>query len=102
MKQSYTEATQLLIWVVITNLNMGRKSLAQQIFEEYKDEETGEDTWLIIYDFPGIKPTGKFYDNLNRIKSYAKDGQLVQYSVYMTRDQRAAKAMRDLVKHYDG
>ncbi len=81
---------------------MGRRSLAQQIFEEYKNQEPGHDTWLIIYDFPGIKPTGKFYDNLNRIKTMATDGQLVQYSVYMTRDQRAAKATRDLVKHYDG
>jgi hypothetical protein len=81
---------------------MGRRSLAHQIFEEYMDQETGEETWLIIYDFPGIKPTGKFYDNLNRIKVLAEDGQLVQYSVFMTRDQRAAKATRDLVKHYDG
>ena len=81
---------------------MGSKSLAQQIFEEYKKEEPGEDTWLIIYDFPGIKPTGKFYDNLNRIKTMATDAQLVQYSVYMTHDQRAAKSIRDLVKHYEG
>ena len=81
---------------------MGRKSLAHQIFEEYKDQESGENTWLILYDFPGIKPTSTFYDNLNRIKTLAKDGQLVQYSVYMTRDQRAAKSTRDLVKHYDG
>jgi hypothetical protein len=81
---------------------MGRRSLAKKIFEEYLEEEPGEDTWLIIYDFPGMKPTSKFYDNLNRIKALAEDGQLVQYSVFMTRDQRAAKAMRDLVKHYDG
>ena len=72
---------------------MGRKSLAEQIFEEYKEEMPGENTWLIIYDFPGIKPTSKFYNNLNRIKTLATDGQLVQYSVFMTRDQRAAKAM---------
>ena len=81
---------------------MGRKSLAHQIFEEYKEQEPGENTWLILYDFPGIKPTSKFYDNVNRIKSLAGDGQLVQYSVFMTRDQRAAKATRDLVKHYGG
>ena len=49
-----------------------------------------------------MKPTGKYIDNLNRIKSLANDGQLVQYSVFMTRDQRAAKSIRDLVKHYDG
>ncbi len=81
---------------------MGRRSLAKKIFDEYKEEEPGDDTWLIIYDFPGMKPTSKFYDNLNRIKALAEDGQLVQYSVFMTRDQRAAKAMRDLVKHYEG
>ncbi len=81
---------------------MGRRSLAHKIFEEYREEPPGRDTWLIIYDFPGIKPTGKFYDNLKRIKTMATDGQLVQYSVYMTRDQRAAKATRDLVKHYEG
>jgi len=81
---------------------MGRRSLAERIFNEYEKEKPGEDTWLIIYDFPGMKPTGKFYDNINRIKSLATDGQLVQYSVFLTRDQRAAKAMRDLVKHYEG
>ena len=81
---------------------MGRKSLAEQFFEEYKDQEPGENTWLVIYDFPNMKPTTKFYDNLNRIKTLAMDGQLVQFSVYMTRDQRAAKATRDLVKLYDG
>jgi hypothetical protein len=81
---------------------MGKRSLAEKIFDEYKEQDPGENTWLIIYDFPRVKPTSKFYDNLNRIKTLAEDGQLVQYSVFMTRDQRAAKAMRDLVKHYDG
>ncbi len=81
---------------------MGRKSLTETIFEEYIKQEPGNDTWLIIYDFPGIKPTDKFCDNLNRLKTLVKDGQLIQHSVYMARDQRAAKATRDLVKHYDG
>ena len=30
------------------------------------------------------------------------DGDLTQFSVYMTRDRRAAKAVRDLIRHYDG
>lgn len=81
---------------------MGRRSLAQQLFEEYKEQEKGENTWLIVYDFPGMKPSGKFYDNLHRINSLSGEGQLVQQSMYMTRDQRGAKAIRDLVKHYDG
>ena len=58
---------------------MGRRNLAQQIFEEYEKEDPGEDTWLIIYDFPGIKPTGKFYDNLHRIKTMATDGQVMMF-----------------------
>ena len=37
----------------------------------------------------------------NRVSTLAQ-GSLIQYSVYMTRDQRAAKTIRDLVRHYDG
>jgi hypothetical protein len=81
---------------------MGRRSLAETLYEQYKNQEPGTETWLILYDFPGIKPTGKFYNNLNRIKTLTQDGQLIQNSVYMTRDQRAAQTIRDLVKHYDG
>jgi hypothetical protein len=81
---------------------MGRKSLAEHFFEEYAQEEPGEDTWLVVYDFPGINPRTKFYDNLHRIESLAGDGSLVQSSVFMTRDQRAAKAVKDLVQHYEG
>ena len=81
---------------------MGRKSLAEQIFEPYSKEEPGNNTWLVIYDFQDSKPTTKFYNNINRIRGLAEDGQLVQFSVYMTKDQRAAKSVRDLVRHYDG
>ena len=56
---------------------MRRQSLAEQIFNEYKVEEPGEDTLLILYDFPDMKPTDKFYDNLNRIKPLATDGARV-------------------------
>ena len=81
---------------------MGRKSLAEQIYEKYQGEQPGNDTWLVVYDFQGIKPTTKFYDNIKRIISLAKEGQLLQCSVFMTRDQRAAKTVKDLVQHYDG
>ena len=81
---------------------MGRRSLAEQIWEKYAEEPNGQETWLVIYDFQENKPTTKFYDNINRIQTLAEDGQLIQYSVYMTRDQRAAKAIRDLVHHYEG
>lgn len=80
---------------------MGRKSLADKLLEPYKEEKPGEDTWLVIYDFHETKPTTKFYDNLQRIKAKTQ-GKLIQYSVYMTSDQRASKAIRDLVRHYKG
>ena len=81
---------------------MGRRSLADQFLESYMDEDPGEDSWLVLYDFHGTKPTNKFYDNLRRIKAQTRKGQLIQYSVYMTRDRRAAKAIRDLVQYYKG
>ena len=31
-----------------------------------------------------------------------RNGELIQFSVYMTRDQRGAKVVRDLIRHYDG
>jgi hypothetical protein len=81
---------------------MGRRSLAEQIWEHYSEEETGNETWLVIYDFKNTKPPTKLYDNLHRIKAFAEDGDLIQFSVFMTNDQRAAKAVRDLIRHYDG
>jgi hypothetical protein len=80
---------------------MGRRSIADKMLEPYLEEEPGEDTWLILYDFHKTKPTNKFYDNLKRIQTQT-EGKLIQYSAYMTRDQRAAKAIRDLVHHYHG
>ena len=47
----------------------------------------------IIYDFQGTKPTA-------RAQAQTQEGKLIQYSVYMTKDQRAAKAIKDLVQHY--
>jgi hypothetical protein len=81
---------------------MGRKSIADQIFDQYSEEDPGDSTWIIVYDFQGVKPTTKFYDNLHRIQSKAEDGQLIQYSVYVTHDRRAAKAVKQLVLHYKG
>ncbi|TFH17603.1 hypothetical protein E4H04_04715 [Candidatus Bathyarchaeota archaeon] len=81
---------------------MGRKSLAEQLWERYFEEEKGNATWLVIYDFKDGKPPTKLYDNIKRIKAMAEDGELIQFSVYMTGDQRAAKAVRDLIRHYDG
>ena len=94
--------SKIFIWFVITHYIMGRRSLAEQLWEQYLIEEKGDTTWLVIYDFQNTKPPTKLYDNIKRIKTLAEDGELIQFSVYMTRDQRGAKAVRDLIRHYDG
>ncbi len=59
-----------------------------------------EGTWLVLYDFKGIKPSTKYWTNLNRIIKIAGGGSLVQYSVFTTEDKRAAAAAKRLAKHY--
>ena len=78
---------------------MGRKSLAQKIFEETEpDNEKG--TWLILYDFKGIKPNSKFWTNLKRIQKLVGEGTLIQYSVFKTSTKQGAITAHKLAKHY--
>ena len=93
--------TKKIIKVVNTSFIMGRRSLAETIWTEYESDPKGDTTWLIVYDFQDTKPPTKLYDNINRVQGYA-EGSLIQYSVYRTRDKRAAYTIRDLVRHYDG
>ena len=79
---------------------VGRRSLAETYYEQY-EEDKAPGVWLVVYDFKGVKPSTKFWDNLNRLKGLS-GGTLLQYSVFMTRDSRAARAARDLVEHYAG
>ena len=79
---------------------MGRRSLAEEYLNRY-EEDKAQGTWLVVYDFKGVKPSTKFWGNLNRLQSLSS-GTLLQYSVFMTRDSRAARAARDLVEHYAG
>ena len=82
---------------------MGRKSLAQEYFEEIPEEEGREDgTWIVLYDFKGVKPNPKFWVNLKRLRSLAGSGSLVQYSVFMTRSRKGAIAAVKLARHYGG
>ena len=55
---------------------IGRKSLAEQIWEKYAEEPKRQET----------KPTTNFYDNITNIQNLAEDSQLIQYRVFMTRD----------------
>lgn len=80
---------------------MGRKSLAEKYYEETNiPEEHG--TWLVLYDFKGIKPSTKYWTNLNRLIKITGGGSLIQYSVFTTMDKRAAAVAKKLAEHYGG
>lgn len=78
---------------------MGRISLAKKYYEETEtDDEKG--TWLVLYDFKGIKPSGKFWTNLKRVHALVGEGSLIQYSVFTTESKRGAITAVRLAKHY--
>jgi len=81
---------------------MGRRSIAEKLFERHEKKEKGNSTWLVVYDFTRSRPPTKFWDNLKRLQDMTNEGTLVQYSVFMTHDMRGALAAVDLVKHYKG
>ena len=80
---------------------MGRKSLAEKLFNNVKaeyEEETG--TYLVLYDFKGVKAKTNFWDNVKRIKDLVNGGSLIQYSVFKTTSKRGAITVQRLAKHY--
>lgn len=80
---------------------MGRKSLAEKFYEETPEDENGAaNTWLVIYDFRGIKPNPKFWKNLKRLIALLDNGSMIQYSVFKTRHKRGAHAAVKIAKHY--
>jgi len=78
---------------------LGRKSLAEKYYEETPEQEE-EGTWIVLYDFKGIKPSSKYWQNLKRVISLTGDSSLIQYSVFMTRDKRGAITATRLARHY--
>ena len=79
-------------------MKRGRKSQAQKILEELKDEPETENVYLVTYDFRQDKPHHRFWSNLQGILSGA-GGERVHYSVYYG-DRRGAKAVRELASSY--
>ncbi len=78
---------------------MGRISLAKKYYEETEtDDEPG--SWLVLYDFKGIKPSSKFWTNIHRIHAMVGKGTLIQYSVFTTDSKRGAITAVKLAKHY--
>ena len=80
---------------------MGRKSLAESFYNFVTVKEPQEtSTWIVLYDFHGIKPNSRFWYNVKRLAKLAGDGSLVQYSVFMTRSKRGALTAVKLAEHY--
>ena len=50
--------------------------------------------------FEGIKPSTKYWTNLRRLIKIAGSGSLVQYSVFTTKEKRAAVVAKRLAEHY--
>jgi len=78
---------------------MGRKSLAEEYYEETSKKDEEEGTWLVMYDFKS-KPNPRFWGNVRRLIGLVGEGSLVQYSVFMTRSRRGAMAAERLARHY--
>ncbi len=82
---------------------MGRKSIAEKIYElveEDYEEERG--TWLVLYDFKGVKANSKFWTNMKRVENLVNGGSLIQYSVFKTASKRGAITVSKLAEHYGG
>ena len=77
----------------------GRRSIANKILEDLKDESVEEDCFLVLYDFSG-KISNYFYRNLNLIRDTLGDGVSVQKSAIQCKYERTAKAIQLLCKHY--
>ncbi len=82
---------------------MGRKSIAEKIYKQVKEdyEEEGG-TWLVLYDFKGVKANSKFWSNMKRVEDLVDGGSLIQYSVFTTASKRGAITVSKLVEHYGG
>jgi len=80
---------------------MGRKSLAEQYYEETSEKGDASDaTWIVFYDFRGVKPNPRFWKNVRRLIGLVGGSSMVQYSVFMTRSRRGAITAVKLARHY--
>jgi len=80
---------------------MGRRSNAQVLQEDMEEIEDEQETFLIIYDFIGLKPSKRFWENLSRISMESALSGLIQYSVYLACSLREAILVARLAESYD-
>jgi len=82
---------------------VGRKSLAEKFYEQVeKDYEEEGRTWLVLYDFKGVKTNSKFWTNMKRVENLLDGGSLIQYSVFTTASKTGAITVLRLAEHYGG
>ena len=81
---------------------MGRDSLAKKIYESVKeDHEEEKGTWLVLYDFRGMKASAKFWANVKRVEDLVgAPSSLIQYSAFGTISKRGAITVLKLAEHY--
>ncbi len=79
---------------------MGRKSIAEKFYEETAiDQEVG--SWLVLYEFKGVKPNTKFWSNLTRVIAFT-GGDADMRGVFRSNSKRGALTAIKIVKHYGG
>ncbi|RLC73730.1 MAG: hypothetical protein DRI26_00130 [Chloroflexi bacterium] len=77
---------------------MGRKSLAEKIWEEVEGI-TGSGLYVVVYDFKK-KVSKEFYQNVNRIRKLSNDGVFIQKSTIECRRKATALAIARLARKY--
>lgn len=79
---------------------MARRSKAQQLLNEYEEIEDQVQTFIVVYDFLGFKPSKRFWENLHRINDENPESGLIQYSVYKANTLKEALVVNQLAKEY--
>lgn len=90
--------------ITFIQLEMPRKSHADQIIEELEDLEDAEGNFLIIYDFErktGNPTHHSFFTNVNRILQKLGDGERVQYSTIECKRLKTVRAIELLAKRFN-
>ncbi len=74
---------------------MGRRSVAEKIYEKIEPGEEEGCNWIVTYDFSS-KANPKFWSNLHRLSAHSPGSRLMQQSVYFTESRRVARAVVSL------
>jgi len=80
---------------------MGRKSVAEQLIEEFKNEPEGPGLYILAYDFSS-RISNRFWTNLNIILKRGGGGHTFQRSIVLVTSEKATRIIAKLVKHYGG